>query len=111
MNVACHCLVKLGSQENVAGPWVVSVDEQTGRVAGIAPFDGEELPFTQWLGGTIVISTLNDMELSAENLTLQGWIELLVAKEEEDVAEGGFAWHLPACLSEALVDKPRRILE
>lgn len=50
---ACHRLIDVGG--TVCGASVVSIDVH-GEVAGIEPFRHEELPFTQWLGGTILLA-------------------------------------------------------
>ena len=50
---ACHRLID--EQGTVHGPSIVSIDKGSGCVLSHSPFNNEELPFVQWLGGVIVI--------------------------------------------------------
>lgn len=50
---ACHRLID--EHGTVHGPSIVSIDKESGHVLSHSPFNNEELPFVQWLGGTIII--------------------------------------------------------
>jgi len=111
MNVACNRLIGLGGKDEGNGPWLVEVDDRTGMVKGISPLDGMERSFTQWLGGTIIISSFNRMEPSVSCQPLSQWIALLSSLSEDESADWhqGYAWHLPVCQPEASVACPRLI--
>lgn len=50
---ACHRLID--EQGIIHGPSIVRIDKENGHVLSHSPFNNEEVPFVQWLGGTIVI--------------------------------------------------------
>ena len=52
-NYACHRLID--EEGDIHGPSIVTIDKESGCVLSHSPFNNEELPFVQWLGGVIVI--------------------------------------------------------
>lgn len=50
---ACHRLID--ECRNLHGPSVVTIDKQNHTVVKCKPFDHTESPFTNWIGGTVVL--------------------------------------------------------
>ncbi len=89
-NYAAHQLV-LSADERLSRQ-VVTLEE--GRLAGYFPLQGEPA-FTQWLGGMIVLSSLDALPDAAQcPVSLDELVRLLTMENNE--ASDLYAWHVAA---------------
>lgn len=85
LRFACTRLYTLN--EEIRTNMVVDLNPETHHVEQIYPIGKEELPFTAWLGGTIVLSNQSYETLSnctstfGQKLTIHDWIDRLVVDE------------------------------
>lgn len=70
---ACHRVYS--TTENLLHKAVVCIDEK-GEVISCAPFD-EEVPFTQWIGGVVLLTTTTQLELRADFKTTLAELTIL----------------------------------
>lgn len=88
-NYACHRLID--ERGGVHASSVIKLDNE-GHIVGIIPFNQEEQPFTQWLGGTILL-TQEKLPPLTQGECLEKYLRK--AGNHPDTASPLYAWYTP----------------
>lgn len=73
----------------------VEIDPQNHTLSTYAPMGKEEQPFTQWLGGTFILSEKDELSPIKGWQTLNCWIEQLAASPATTRKRVLYVWHTP----------------
>lgn len=90
-NYACHRLIDEHGKVHPSS--IVQVGKAEGRVHGHAPFNHEEQPFTQWLGGTILLTHEKRPPLT-QGTCLEDYLRETVSRPLAS-SPPLYAWHTP----------------
>lgn len=88
-NYACHRLIDECGGMHASS--IIKLDDE-GRIVGIIPFNQEEQPFTQWLGGTILL-TQDRIPPLTQGKSLEE--HRCKAGNHPDTTAPLYAWHTP----------------
>lgn len=93
-NYACHRLID--EKDKIHAHSIIHVDKSQGVVIGHEPFPKEELPFTQWLGGTVILLSKAQLPLLSNAHTLSEYIDNIEANTSIPIGDAPlYAWHTP----------------
>lgn len=71
----------------------VDINPQDHTLSAYAPMRDGELPFTQWLGGTFILSEKKELPLTKGSQTLSYWIEQLETSPNTTRETTLYVWH------------------
>lgn len=90
---ACHRLIDVHGEVHTSS--IVRIDKNKGCVSDYKPFNNEELPFVQWLGGTILLSTEKEPVNMANIKTLAEYLNQTTNSDNIPQNSPLYAWHTP----------------
>lgn len=90
---ACHRLIDAHGEIHTSS--IVNIDKNKGCVSDYKPFNNEELPFVQWLGGTILLSTEKEPANMANFKTLAEYLSQAIHSDNIIPNSPLYAWHTP----------------
>lgn len=99
-SIACHRLID--EKGVLHGASIVTIDTHTHQPVSIQAFQNKEYPFTEWLGGTVILFPEKELIL-AQHTTLKQYIAQITslsATIHSSIAQKGeshriYVWHTP----------------
>ena len=93
-NYACHRLIDECGKVHASS--VIALDEATGHVVAHSPFTNDEVPFTQWIGGTILLTHETKAPLT-QGQCLNDYLHQGTKLPEKAAPSSSplYAWHTP----------------